>query len=678
VTRLQRFSAGVWPACAGAILACCAGDDLRVVPLDKTTSQGKRVTALGVERWAHVLGETRELRFGGTPFEGCDLVWTCAALGSNPAAHPTMSVSWEDEDGKNSEQLLVWPSESAQSGSWSEIRVPLGAAPPGDAVFRLPRGPGGSDSVAIVAPRLESGRLRRTRLADCHNVVLVVLDTFRFDYISRYGSSPTATPNLDRFLAGTIEFLDAYTRTTFTLPSHVSMMTGLPPRSHGVRTNLQALDRSVRTIPLLLQEIGYRTGGFCELSTLSEQTGFARGFDTYVMCCSHLHQILPAVASWLQTVGDRPFFLLVNLGGVHVARTLPRDVHQLTCGFQGEENLHLRAEREVEVVRFVFPPGVSTVRFKARRWSDKGRCIDDRPLPMAIWNLRVSPKDTLEWCWASDVERPKLVRYLLEPPDWTDQDIVFHGSATLRVTNVGQDTTLGTLRFRAYPDFSQVLDQDKTQYALATSALDETVGELLAVLDRYSNPESTIVILTSDHGEGLEDHRDRLHGHEVFVETAHVPLAMRVPSCRSRSIKGLVSLDALAPTILDLAGYGLATRTSERSLVDDGREAAGWLLSETYDAASAAGRSPRPRDRALRTLDWSLVLDDVRRETCLYDRRADPFESTNLARLRPELVDSLAALLGRAVSAQPAVYPPGPLSRDPELRGRLRALGYVE
>jgi arylsulfatase A-like enzyme len=297
---------------------------------------------------------------------------------------------------------------------------------------------------------------------------------------------------------------------------------------------------------------------------------------------------------------------------------------------------------------------------------------------MAIWDLRVSPEDTLQWSWASDVERPRLVRYLLEPPDWTDEDIVFRGRTSLRITNTGQDTIVGTVRFRAYPDFSRAVDQDRTQYALATAALDELLGDLLVTLDRYSDSRRMITIVTSDHGEGLEDHRDRLHGHEVFVETAHVPLAVRVPGCEARSVGDLVSLDALAPTILRFADCHVATEMAVSALIDDDRESPGWLLSETYDATSAADRIPRARDRALRTSDWSLVLDAVTQQTCLFDRIGDPFEGTNLAQSRPRVVDSLTALLEQATREQQVLHPPGSLSQAPELRDRLRALGYVE
>src|SRR2546426_7524732 len=81
-----------------------------------------------------------------------------------------------------------------------------------------------------------------------YNVLLVSLDSVRGDFLGCYGHRPrhaagvSTSPELDRLAAGGIRMEDAYASSSWTLPSHVSLMTGEPEMVHGVDTDLQALD----------------------------------------------------------------------------------------------------------------------------------------------------------------------------------------------------------------------------------------------------------------------------------------------------------------------------------------------------------------------------------------------------------------------------------------------------
>ena len=122
------------------------------------------------------------------------------------------------------------------------------------------------------------------------NVLLISVDSLRRDHLSTYGyRNPLApqvatTPAIDRLAKGGLRFDDAVTTTSWTLPSHMAMMTGLPDLLHGVQNNEQRLDPALSTLAQLLGARGYQTGGFFTGPNLHPIFGFSQGFDTYESC----------------------------------------------------------------------------------------------------------------------------------------------------------------------------------------------------------------------------------------------------------------------------------------------------------------------------------------------------------------------------------------------------------
>ena len=75
----------------------------------------------------------------------------------------------------------------------------------------------------------------RTPVAE--NLLIITFDTTRADHLSVYGGSAAPVPNLDRLAREGVRFERAFAPTPITLPSHVSLFTGLEPPAHGVRNN---------------------------------------------------------------------------------------------------------------------------------------------------------------------------------------------------------------------------------------------------------------------------------------------------------------------------------------------------------------------------------------------------------------------------------------------------------
>jgi arylsulfatase A-like enzyme/Tfp pilus assembly protein PilF len=115
------------------------------------------------------------------------------------------------------------------------------------------------------------------------NVIVLTLDTTRWDHLGAYGATEAATPNLDRLAADGVLFEQAIAPVPLTLPAHSTLFTGLLPPRHGVRDNGgYILDARHRTLARVLNDGGWRTGAFVGAFVLDSKWGLNQGFQTYV------------------------------------------------------------------------------------------------------------------------------------------------------------------------------------------------------------------------------------------------------------------------------------------------------------------------------------------------------------------------------------------------------------
>jgi arylsulfatase A-like enzyme len=102
-------------------------------------------------------------------------------------------------------------------------------------------------------------------------VVLISLDTLRADHLGFDGYRRNTSPNLDAFARDeAVAFSTAYAQSTYTLPSHMSIMTGLYPEAHGVLTSQTTTEDGTRRTPRLSSEIA-------TLAEILAIDGFATG-----------------------------------------------------------------------------------------------------------------------------------------------------------------------------------------------------------------------------------------------------------------------------------------------------------------------------------------------------------------------------------------------------------------
>jgi len=154
------------------------------------------------------------------------------------------------------------------------------------------------------------------------NLLVVSVDTLRADHLGAYGYSRPTSPFFDELARSGTLFERAFVQVPGTLPSHMSMFTGLYPAQHGVYPPDSVLSAEIATLPEILRRHGYRTGGFTEGGYIAGSFGFSRGFDAFddevVRTERAFEATLAKGFAFLDEVGeDEPFFLFLHTYAVH-------------------------------------------------------------------------------------------------------------------------------------------------------------------------------------------------------------------------------------------------------------------------------------------------------------------------------------------------------------------------
>lgn len=161
------------------------------------------------------------------------------------------------------------------------------------------------------------------------NLVLISIDTLRADRLGLYGYDRPTSPYLDAWARGAVVFEDAVAPAPWTLPSHVSMLTGMGALAHGVNGRLPAPD----SLPFLAETLrahGYSTAAWTGGSWLAARYGFAQGFDRYHAWTApddwdgELAAHVEEAVAWLRRSPPEPFFLFFHTFETH-APYLPRE-----------------------------------------------------------------------------------------------------------------------------------------------------------------------------------------------------------------------------------------------------------------------------------------------------------------------------------------------------------------
>jgi arylsulfatase A-like enzyme len=158
----------------------------------------------------------------------------------------------------------------------------------------------------------------RDGYGSARGVVLVSIDTLRRDHVGAYGYARPTTPRLDALAGQGLVLDDAVSTSSWTLPAHLSMLTGADPGAHGGVDMEHGFNRRLPTLPGLLRARGYATQAVTSHLYVSGVYGLDQGFD-------HLdfHQdrkasdVADRALALLERMGDAPFFLFLHFYDPH-------------------------------------------------------------------------------------------------------------------------------------------------------------------------------------------------------------------------------------------------------------------------------------------------------------------------------------------------------------------------
>jgi arylsulfatase A-like enzyme len=435
--------------------------------------------------------------------------------------------------------------------------------------------------------------------ADSPNVLLIVLDTVRSDHLSLYGYHRATTPTLERLAKRGARFDAARAPAPWTLTSHASFFTGRWP--HELEVDWSApLRTNFPTLAEYLGPHGYATAGIVANSTYcSYDTGLARGFthyEDYVLAKLMFLRTAVLVEEFVRTLYIWELRYDVSL--LHSLRSF------------ADEWINADARRDARSINRAFLD-----------WLERRHQVA-RPFFMFL-----NYKDA-----HAPYKLPEGATHRFGRKPQTRDEIRIIYDAWTEIDKLELPREYLTMARDCYDD--------------CIAYLDEQLGSLFDDLERRGILDKTLVVITSDHGEGLGEHDLFDHGESLYKTEIGVPLLILPPSGhRSEAVvRETVSLRDLPATVVDLAHMGAGSPFPGRSLATLWRGSSSVAVPATDEAVVSELRTPNPgnpnrgRSPAHRGSMISLADGDfvyIRNEgngtEQLFNERDDPRELTNRA-----------------------------------------------
>jgi arylsulfatase A-like enzyme len=150
------------------------------------------------------------------------------------------------------------------------------------------------------------------------NLILLSIDTLRAGRLGTYGYERETSPHIDALAARGVRFERAISETSWTLPAHMTLVTGRHPTSHGVTGPADALPDEFATLAELLQQRGYRTFALTGGGFVHGRFGFARGFEAYSDERNEFAHVLSAAKERIASFDpEQSWFLFLHTYAVH-------------------------------------------------------------------------------------------------------------------------------------------------------------------------------------------------------------------------------------------------------------------------------------------------------------------------------------------------------------------------
>lgn len=372
------------------------------------------------------------------------------------------------------------------------------------------------------------------------NVLLVSIDSLRRDYLGCYGArfphaeGRSPTPRLDRLAAEGVRLADAYAPSSWTLPSHVSLMTGLSPVVHGVETDLHTLDPAQPTLAGVLRANGYQTAGVFSGPYLEPSWGFGAGFDRYTAAYG---TDVAAASQELGRFADE----IARASAAGDAATA--------------ESLLWQRRARYERVRKLSHADVSSERVTSAGLAELERLVAGKK----PWFLFLHYFDV-------------HYDYIPPAPYLTRFDPAYRGAMTGR--DFLGNPAIGVPDPALANGWIRRASPRDTEHLMALCAgevawVDQHVERVLARLAQLGQESRTLVVVVSDHGDEFFEHGGIGHRRNLYEELTRIPLLLRLPGKLPAGgvVNGRVSLTDVYPTVLDLLDLPSPLPVTGRTMV---------------------------------------------------------------------------------------------------------------
>jgi arylsulfatase A-like enzyme len=428
------------------------------------------------------------------------------------------------------------------------------------------------------------------------NVMFLTIDTLRADHLGCYGYFRDTTPAIDQLAADGVVFKDSYASAIATGPSYTCMITGKVAAHHKYYITPFRTPNA--------QQLDDRIPTMAEVLLQNGYTTAA--FDNLMSWRAHPKHFARGYNFYVN-VGEQPIGHSERISSDKLTRRMIE---------------WLRSYAREESPFFLF----------AHYW-----------LPHTPYSQPM----------------PYRTLFKHEPGDLSDLKVKTAGAGYQYVQGWGAVDRMvdgETKFFRPYYDeIEEIVSIDL--YDGATRYVDHQIGQVLGALKDLGLYEHALIILTSDHGEGLGQHNVWGHG-TLYDHTVHVPIIMKHPDLpQGKAVDGYVQHVDLFPTIQEVTG---ATRWPDFTYYsDDGDDPT--LDGQSVFSLAAGGSPVRDRIyleagnqlRAVRTREWKLITDlesqDAVQATELYNILRDPMEIQDLSAAQPRIAaqmrDDLATWL---------------------------------
>ena len=461
--------------------------------------------------------------------------------------------------------------------------------------------------LCMAAVLLPTNALAQSQRPGRPNIIFIMTDDHAAHAIGAYGSKVNTTPHLDRLAREGALLTRVFATNSLCTPSRAAILTGQYSDLNGV-TRFNRFDSSRMTVARLLQQGGYYTGMIGKWHLGSDPVGFDRW------------EILPG-----QGVYRDPVFYTATGEKTYTGRYTTDVITDLALEFVERRPrdkpfflmMHHKAPH-----RPWEPSDEHAAHFAAQRI----------PEPVTFWDAYDTRTDALHENLqrvAADLTNRDLK--LTPPPGLSAEELAKWRVIKPDSVSIDRDGTRVTLTGEALVRWKyQRYMQD---YLATVQSVDDSVGKVVALLDKVGLTRNTIVVYTSDQGFFLGDH-GLFDKRFMYEESIRMPFLVRWPAGIKPGTKSEVlalNID-FAPTFIEAAGLPASSEMQGRSLLPAlrGRPPADWRTSMYYRYYHDPGDHNTRAHYGVRTRTHKLIYFWTKDQWELFDLVNDPYELHNL------------------------------------------------